>query len=124
MTDDAVYLRIGSEYWPVTRKDRFLGSRVITGKNNEPLRSQRHVQLVELTIGDTLIPGPFSRSYQEIAWFLRSSLRLNPVDISRIIEEVDTGSRGHAQLSWKDEHSICFTVCTLNKIDHLTDYIE
>ena len=91
------------------REDRLLGSRVITVENNELLSSQRHVQLVELKIGDALIRGPFSRSYQEIAWFLRSSLPLNPVDISRIIEEIDAGSRGHAKSSWKDEHPICFT---------------
>ena len=57
MTDYAVYLRIGSEYRPMTRKDRLLGSLVITIENNEPLGSHRHVQMVELRIGDALIPG-------------------------------------------------------------------
>ena len=100
----------------MTRKDRLLGNRVITVENNEPLISHRHVQLFELRIGDALVPGPFSRSHQEIAWFLRSSLRLNH-DISRIIEEVDAGIRGHAQIGWKYEQSICFAIIHTGEYD-------
>ena len=38
-------------------------------------------------------------------------LRLNPVDISHIIGEVDEGSRGHAQLGWKYEHPMNLPCC-------------
>ena len=46
-------------------------------------------KLVELMIGDALITSPFMRSYQEMAWFLGSSLRLNPFDISSIIKAME-----------------------------------
>ena len=111
MTDDAVYLRIGSEFWPMTRKDRLLGSRVLTVNNNEPPSSHRHVQLVELMIGDALIPGPLMRSYQEAAWFLRCSLRLNPIDISRIIEEVDANMS-----DWKWPQNSTSSILTVSSV--------
>ena len=115
MTDDAVYLYIGSEYWPMTKKGGLQESRVLTVENNEPSSSHRHVPLVELRIGGALFHGPFSRSYQEIVWFLRSLPRLSPVDISCVIEEVDASSRGHAQLGWKYEHSMCLTIMHTGK---------
>ncbi|EON64920.1 hypothetical protein W97_04154 [Coniosporium apollinis CBS 100218] len=96
--EPALWLLMGHEVWQSVRQDRLRGSRIWSVSNNLPLNSPSRTQTVVLRRAISVLPVEDERSYrtekhfnshravyQNIAWFLQASLRLNPQDTSEVL---------------------------------------
>lgn len=86
---DSLYLHIGFDSWAYTRTDRYEGSRVLGAQHDLPLSSVQTVQLVKLSLTSASL-YIFIKAYQQMAWFLKASLRLNTFEITRVIETLQS----------------------------------
>lgn len=109
-SDNDLWIRAGVDVFSGIRLDRGLLSRAYSVLNDLAYESPRRLQLIKLTAKErpqqTNMPARVLGERQEIAYFLRYSLRLNPQDIASVLQLLD---RMHWK--WEDSHKMSQGTC-------------
>jgi hypothetical protein len=92
LDDHALWIQMGLHVWQSTRLDRYSGSRILSVSNSIPMCSFDRLQTLRLVRVNQA--GTWNRDFtvlehsdaQTMVHFLRTSLRLRVVDITRITQ--------------------------------------
>lgn len=105
-----LWIRAGLDVFTGIREDRGLLSRTHSIVNDLPFESPRRLQLIKLTKGDrppqTSLAADILMERQDMAYFLRYSLRLNPQDLAFVLDFL-----GRTRWRWRDLRKICALEC-------------